>query len=419
MKIRNWLINGLALCAMSVPSVALEVYNNEESGAKVEVYGNIRGYAMGSTAMRSNDLTNNGGISGIGVTTNRNWNNGFNAGLQTNSRIGAKFTLGKFLGHIELGAQEPGLFGNAVTNGTYAGDIGFRLLYGQYDFGKGGKITFGKTNTPTVVTGFVNDVMATDNGAWGFGALPISVRKLQLQYSIFGATLALIEDNPGELTTIVNSTATTGNRRVSLMPRIALAYDYKGEKNEAKVGLSYRYINTLGTGNNAIHTTTNAKNSFHILAAGKFHFLNKKMYLSLMWHYGLNANEERMVAYLGGYSHTSIANTILTTTPNNPTNWHIVGGYLELGYSFTDKIGLRVGLGGQTALGINAQVTDAAVVGNGMLMANLPVKLNQYVTLTPQLGYYATAIATASNTANASEAILGGLAGILRAEFNF
>ncbi|MWV62105.1 hypothetical protein DCO58_06010 [Helicobacter saguini] len=401
----------MALCAISTPLSALEVYNNEEKGAKVEVYGNIRGYIMEGAAYRSRSITTGDNDTGIGAVTNRNWSTGWNMGLQTNSRLGAKFTIGKFLGHIELGLQEPGILGSN-------NDVGFRLMYGQYTFGDYGKVTFGKTNTPTVVTGFVNDVMATDNGAWGFGALPISVRKFQLQYSIFGATIALIEDNPGELTKVLASVNTTGNLRRNLMPRIALAYDYKGGSLEAKAGLSYRYINaTVANGSGT--------NSFHILAAGKYHLLNKKLYISAIAHYGYNANEERVVGYMGGYNHAAINSY---TNLALFSNINVIGVYAEGGYALNDKISLRVGAGFQTAFDKYNTANNAQTISTNitsyMVMANLPVKVNQYITLTPHIGYYGTGVSNnvsvnANNTSTDTPLSLGGFAALVRAEFNF
>lgn len=215
------------------------------------------------------------------------------------------------------------------------------------------------------------------------------------------------------------------------MPRIALAYDYKGEKVEAKIGLSYRYTASY-------NKTTDGTNSFHILGAGKFHFLDKKMYLSLMLHYGLNANEERVVAYLGGYNHTEI-NTFqfindttqgTTTNTMQQNNLNVAGLYLEMGYNFSEKVALRVGLGGQTAFGLyryiatnaNLSINGITVIGSGMIMANLPIKVHKFITITPQLGYYATAIGTDryNNTAGTPNmTYMGGFAGVLRAEFNF
>ena len=87
-----------AISAFSISqAIAIEVYNNDEKDAKVEVYGSLRGYVgLGSnlnSSFDSNVDSANADTRGI-------------FGLQSSSRLGVAAKIGKAKATIELGAAE-------------------------------------------------------------------------------------------------------------------------------------------------------------------------------------------------------------------------------------------------------------------------------------------------------------------------
>ncbi len=345
---------GSAIGVLSSPLMALEVYNDD--GKKLEIYGSIRAFVGG------------GGYS-------QDHTSGGNAlyGLQNNSRLGVKATMGKFKATAELGAVESG-----IASSTTATAPGFRHLWGEYDFGKGGKLLAGKTDTTSMPDGlFVSNIMNNDQGQAGFGGIMTANRKVQIRYTIAGLAIALVEDNLG-----------SGRGENNAVPRITLGWSYKADGFNLKVGGSYKYYNEKSKSSGNINTDSNTRlsdSAFHVFAAVKKE--GRKHYLSSMIHYGMNADlygEQYTAVDRGVFNYDKV--TFTSISDSNKGDIHRAGVYLEQGCKVSDSIKAVIGLGYQATW---TNKSSDGLINTYMVMAQLPYKLDEHITITPQVGWYA------------------------------
>lgn len=339
----------------------------DEDDKVIDVYGSARGY-VGFGATQS--------------TTNPSYGSAI-YGLQGNSRLGVKAKVGNLEANAELGLSEPD---------------GFRQMWGAYTFGSAGSLLFGKTDTPSVAKSiFSSDLADTEQGSAGFGGLRTSSRKLQLSYSIAGFTIALVDDS----TSVINARGPQNEA----IPRIAASYYLQNEDKtlDFQVGGAYKYYNQgirPGQGESNERFDGFSGSAFHIFTAVKSQMMEKSLYVSAMAHYGMNADlygEQRTNTNTGGYSHTQIFND------GNVRDVHRVGAYVESGYKFSDMLSGVLGLGYQLSAATpvattNVATTNASLMAHTfMAMAQLPVKLEKSLTITPQVGYYGAMIDTTSS----------------------
>lgn len=383
---------------MAVPAFAIEVYNNGED-TSVDIYGTLRGYVGYGWAEQA---TNNG-IETISTTTGDN----MLYGLQNNSRVGVKFKIGQFSGNVELGAQE-----QTVNNSKQASNtIGLRHAWGAYDFGAGGKLLVGKTSTPTEMSGWSSDIFDTDGGLNGFGGNPTGDRRFQVQWSLAGFQIALVQDDTAAITTLTNTNSTDfGN---SYIPRISAAYNYDYKSDDYslkfKVGATYTAVN----GALADATTVDdgsrwdTVHAFKIVAGVRPTFLNGKLWISAQGAYG--QNEDLFSGAKAGYStgnyasgglgiDTLLAGTGLTIDRNSYNTEH--GGLMaEIGYNITDMFGVVVGGGYQRTnfIGKNNYVLTKDMslgVDSYAVYFQFPITVNKYLAFVPQVTWYETVLAS-------------------------
>lgn len=387
-KIKNTLILSGIFSVFISNIEAIELV--DESNKKVDIYTSLRGYVgFGGNQHYINSQT---------ITINSSPQGSYLMGLQTNSRIGIKAKLGKFSTTAELGLSESGLPSGALP---------IRLLFGEYDFGKAGKLIFGRTNTPSIPgSKYASDVMDNDQGINGFGGMRIASRKLQIAYKISNTTLAIIDDS---------TNMNIYNSQNEAVPRIALSYDYaKKDENKKevfsfKVGGTYKYYNK---GNSAKLDETNSRftngsgSAFHIFGALKSN-LSKKTYISAIAQYGVNGDlyGETSTKYnAGNYRHSSLNIDV------NGRDTHRVGGYVEGGIKFNSTISGILGAGYQYSF-----VKDENIRANTfMLMAQLPISVEKHFTITPQIGYYGAESKTTANTST----LQNGFTAIIRLRYD-
>lgn len=353
----------------------------DEDDKVIDVYGSARGY-VGFGATQS--------------TTNPSYGSAI-YGLQGNSRLGVKAKVGNLEANAELGLSEPD---------------GFRQMWGAYTFGSAGTLLFGKTDTPSVAKSiFSSDLADTEQGSAGFGGLRTSSRKLQLSYSIAGFTIALVDDS----TSVINARGAQNEA----IPRIAASYYLQNEDKtlDFQFGGAYKYYNQgirPGQGESNERFDGFSGSAFHIFTAVKSQMMEKSLYVSAMAHYGMNADlygEQRTNTNTGGYSHTQIFND------GNVRDVHRVGAYVESGYKFSDMLSGVLGLGYQ----LSAATTNASLMAHTfMAMAQLPVKLEKSLTITPQVGYYGALIdTTSSGSVLVSAKQQHGLLAFVRLRYDF
>lgn len=358
----------------------------DEDDKVIDVYGSARGY-VGFGATQS--------------TTNPSYGSAI-YGLQGNSRLGVKAKVGNLEANAELGLSEPD---------------GFRQMWGAYTFGSAGTLLFGKTDTPSVAKSiFSSDLADTEQGSAGFGGLRTSSRKLQLSYSIAGFTIALVDDS----TSVVNARGAQNEA----IPRIAASYYLQNEDKtlDFQFGGAYKYYNqgirpSQGEGNERFDGLSGS--AFHIFTAVKSQMMEKSLYVSAMAHYGMNADlygEQRTNTNAGGYSHAQIFNG------SNVRDVHRVGAYVESGYKFSDMLSGVLGLGYQlsAATPVLGSATTSLMAHTFMAMAQLPVKLEKSLTITPQVGYYGALIdTTSSGSVLVSAQQQHGLLAFVRLRYDF
>ena len=394
-----------ALAALvALPALGIEVYNNEEKDASVEIYGSLRGFVGGG-----------GAVDGTPKDTGN-----FLIGFQTNSNFGIDTKYGKFFSKIEFGLSEGGFLGSpAGKNGNYPG---LRKVYGSYDFGSAGKLTFGKLDTPSVEGGFQTDFNHNDAGANGFGSVTTGSRKLQVQYAHSGVTVAIIADEAKDGNS--NSTAYTqnySNTRLEYAPRIAFSYESKlGEKGKLKIAATYKYYayyaNVTSDGG-ATHKDIHADiHAGHILVGAKIG-LGGESTLSTFFNYGINGDlyNEQQTAYSEGKYGYSNYN-------NDAGLWAQRAGLLvEYGTKLNDTLSLAAGAGYQATF--NGDGQRGTTLNNGLqsihgykFYVNAPISVAKGFTIVPQLAFYDT-IQTGNHGFKTSHQ--SALLGLVRLKYDF
>lgn len=368
----------------------------DEDDKVVDVYGSARGYVgFGGSASATDTYGTNPSSTAYGPYGSAIY------GLQGNSRLGVKAKVGNLEANAELGLSEPD---------------GFRQMWGAYTFGSAGSLLFGKTDTPSVAKSiFSSDLADTEQGSAGFGGLRTSSRKLQVAYSIAGFTIALVDDS----TSVINARGAQNEA----IPRIAASYYLQNEDKtlDFQFGGAYKYYNqgirpSQGEGNERFDGLSGS--AFHIFTAVKSQMMEKSLYVSAMAHYGMNADlygEQRTNTNAGGYSHTQIFND------SNVRDVHRVGAYVESGYKFSDMVSGVLGLGYQLSAATPVATTNASLMAHTfMAMAQLPVKLEKSLTITPQVGYYGALIdTTSSGSVLVSAKQQHGLLAFVRLRYDF
>lgn len=368
----------------------------DEDDKVVDVYGSVRGYVGFGATMSGASATMGGATQS---TTNPSYGSAL-YGLQGNSRLGVKAKVGNLSAAAEIGLKE---------------DDYFRQMWGSYTFGSAGTLLFGKTDTPSVAKAlFASDAADTDQGQAGFGGLRTSSRKLQLSYSIAGFTIALVDDS----TSVVNARG----KQNEAIPRIAASYYLQNEDKtlDFQVGGAYKYYNQgirPGQGEGNARFDGFSGSAFHIFTAVKSQMMEKSLYVSGMLHYGMNADlygEQRTNTNAGEYSHAQIF---------NDGAWrdvHRVGAYVESGYKINDMLSGVLGLGYQLSAATPAGATNTTATAHTfMVMAQLPVKLEKSLTLTPQVGYYGALIGSDTGAQVSNTATQNGLLAFVRLRYDF
>lgn len=379
----------LAAVLMAVPAFAIEVYNNGED-TSVEIYGTARGY-VGYGHSATDD--------GVNVPDNDN----FLYGLQGNSRIGTKFKVGNFAGQVELGANE-----NTLTFGQGKVGVGLRQVWGSYTFGNAGTFVAGKTDTPTSMSGFSSDIMDTDGGLKGFGGNSTSNRRFQMAYRVMGLDIAIIEDEMSSSAANINGFTDNAN---AYIPRLAIAYTYKGANLMAKIGATYSALNgTITTPTNA-DTRWTTIHAFGIVAGVKPTFMDGKLWLAIQARYGMNEElygEAGTYENLGAFGHTAYGNNLMTVdgdgTVNNTSRVNVG---LELGYKVTEAFSAILGGGYQLTMNDVAGFENIHSYGAYL---QIPYAVSKNFSLIPQISYFGT-----EQTNHKTDAVLF----VMQARFTF
>lgn len=350
---------------MAVPAFAIEVYNNGED-TSVEIYGTARGY-----------VGYGHGSVDTGVETMEN--DDFLYGLQGNSRIGTKFKIGNFAGQVELGANE-----NTLTAKQSKVGVGLRQVWGSYTFGNAGTFVVGKTDTPTSMSGFSSDIMDTDGGLSGFGGNGTSNRRFQMAYRVMGLDIAIVEDDLDLGMNNIENYVDGGE----YIPRLSIAYTYKGANLMAKIGATYGAVNGQIATPTTVDTRWTTVHAFGVVAGVKPTFMDGKLWLAIQARYGMNEElyGEAKTAYNGGaFAHTSIAIPMTVEGDGTVNNTSRVNVGLELGYKVTEAFSAILGGGYQLTMNEAAGFENINSYG---AYVQIPYAVSKNFSLIPQISYF-------------------------------
>lgn len=385
---------------MAVPAFAIEIYNNGDN--TVEIYGHIHGYVGYGMGMNGGSDDNNG----VKTTYDPMYSHNMLYGLQGNSRVGTRVKAGNFSGQFELGANEQTLRSSATNT------IGFRQAWGAYTFGNGSRLLVGKTDTPTAMGGFISSFYDTDGGLNGFGGSPTGFRRFQVQYSIAGLTLSLIEDDASDTTMEYYDPATSLTEyyfidNAQYTPRAGLSYVYQSESLLAKIAATYTAVNGYAlsdpTNINSTKKWTNL-HAFGVTLGVKPTFGN--MYLSVHARYGMNEDvygEGGTYINEGLYAHTNMSKwdgtgwTATTTSANDGSfnNVHRAAAALEFGIKATENFTAIIGGGYQATI---PEIESVAGVKQSFLIHSYAVflqgqyRLSPNFALVPEVAWFGTNI---------------------------
>lgn len=373
---------------MNLPAYAAVTLLENETG-KVELYGTIRGYIGYDMS-----YTNYEGTKDV-------YQEELMYGLQTNSRIGVNFSINNFFGTAEIGARE-----KTFLNST-AEAIGFRWFFAGYKFGNAGSILFGKTDTPSSIGGYNNDIFNIDGGANGFGGIMTGNRRIQLMYKTpFNLDISLV--TLGDMAVSdANKIEVTGGE----IPRLSLGYNYSNEKLSLKAVASYG----AAAGKSLENASASALiNAFHVGFAIKPVF--NKFYLSLITHYGMNADiyNEQATYGLGNRGSTyTFGSNLFTAQVNSDGSINNVSRFginLEMGYQINDVVSIVVSGGYQMTM-MDEQMdfngygfTD--FVNSYSAFLQVPFKLSGNFSIITQVGWYSNSAEVNNGSAFYEESAL-------------
>lgn len=388
----------LTLCAvlLAVPAFAVEVYNNGDNS--VGIYGHVRGYMGYGMGMSGRSVDANG----IVTTADPMFGHKMFYGVQGNTRIGTNIKLGNFTAQFELGANEKTLLSQSSDA------VGLRQAWAAYTFGNGSRLLVGKTDTPTVMSGFNSSIYDTDNGLNGFGGSPTGFRRFQVQYSIAGLTLALIED---DIVNAVNAggftegtyTDLSDNTKPVYTPRAGISYVFQNDSLLAKIAATYTAVNGYYTDNANKEAWTNL-HAFGVALGVKPTFGN--MWVGVHARYGMNEDlygEGGTFANTGGFAHEKLgySATLNSKKDGSFNNVHRAGAAVEFGMKATEAFTFIVGGGYQATI---PELEEVAGVEQSHLVHSYAVFLqgqyafNQNFALVPEMAWFGT-VDTTSQTA--------------------
>lgn len=364
----------LTICILFL-LVSLPAYSGvtllENETSKVELYGTIRGYIGYDMS-----YTNYDGSKNV-------YQEELMYGLQTNSRIGVNFSINNFFGTAEIGAKEKTFLNSSGDT------IGFRWFFAGYKFGNAGSILFGKTDTPSSIGGYNSDIFNIDGGANGFGGIMTGNRRIQLMYKTpFNLDISLITLGDMAVSS-ANKIEVTGGE----IPRLSLGYNYSNERLSLKAAASYG----AAAGKSLENASASALiNAFHIGFAVKPVF--NKFYLSLITHYGMNADiyNEQTTYGLGNRSTAyTFGSNLFTAQVNNDGSINNVSRFginLEMGYQINEVVSVIVSGGYQITM-MDKQMdfngfglTD--FVNSYSAFLQVPFKISRNFSIITQVGWY-------------------------------
>lgn len=354
----------------------------EDENKKLDIYGNFllyTGYGQGEAP------------AGVDLEAGNNTSDSMLYGVQDNSNVGLRFNIGNFKTHVELGLKEKTLLSQSSDG------LGLRYFWGEYDFGKGGALLLGKTDTLTTMSMFYNNYLDNNGMMSGFGGTTTSTRRLQVRYTIHGFSVSVIEDDITE-DYINNLSDSYFKDNGKIIPRIAVGYTYNSKNLYGKIAV------TAAAGQGEFYNTSSNNGSskyiagYGIAAGIKPVFLDNKLWVTVVARFGMNEDlyGEGRTVYNGGIYYNS-ANIMQPFIDKDSAVYNVyrASSLLEIGYQIHKYFILSAGGGYQYSYTDNPYTEDASskaysryTRADGFAVyLQAQINVNQYLAFLPQVMY--------------------------------
>ena len=252
--------------------------------------------------------------------------------LQSNSRIGARWTRGNFHVHNELGI------------GT--GGVSLRLMYADYRFngGDSGRIRFGQIPAIAFTQPYYDVKLSWDNGLQGYGTMQEN-RRVGINYEIGGFSISALSMQQYDATAVTNVFAGFGSVKFSeVMPRFEVAYSISDFKLAGSF-VSSSVVANLPDATEAAHRDNRYNvNAGHVMFAANPRIANNTRILASGF-YSVNA---------GLYGHATIGGGFHDHEAVNRTFWAAVPHVKEITTSGDVKMNNTSVFGGAFGFLLNA-----------------------------------------------------------------
>lgn len=304
--------------------------------------------------------------------------------------------MDNFKTHVELGLKEKTLL-------SQSGDgLGLRYFWGEYDFGKAGALLLGKTDTLTTMSMFYNNYLDNNGIMSGFGGTTTSTRRLQVRYTVYGFSIAVMEDDITEdyinslsdNYDVNNSKALYYKDNGKIVPRLAAAYTYNSENLYGKIAATF----SAGKGefNNTLYNAGSLKYTigYGIAVGIKPLFLDKKMWVAVVARFGMNEDlyGEGRTIYNGGIYYNS-ANMLQPFVDKDSSIYNVyrVSSMIEIGYQIHKYFILSAGGGYQYSYTDNPYTNDISSkaysrysnVDGFAVYLQAQININEYLSFLP------------------------------------
>ncbi|MDR0311304.1 MAG: hypothetical protein LBJ21_06945 [Acidobacteriota bacterium] len=334
----------------------------EVGGGTLDAYASIRAFAL---------YNNVDGGDVVGRDHSQ-----FSIGMQSHSRVGAKWTQGDFHFNFEMG----------MGGAALPPPVTLRLLYGDYKFagGNSGRIRVGQIPNISSTGSFYDRKLNGDDALLGFGTITEAIRRAGINYEIgdFSVSAISMRQDSSSFTALYNG---YGNVEFTeIMPRIEAAYSVAGVFRAAGsfVQTSVKADN-YATEQPRLNQRYNI-NAFH-LALAAAPKIGDNMRIIASGFYSMNGGLYGMVTTAGGYDSISGVsfNRALPqlkegTDKAEMENTTIVGGALAFRID-----AFEAGLGYQSA---SNDAWKDNINGIGVY-ANYRVRLSSNFMIIPEFGY--------------------------------
>lgn len=362
-------------------ALAVEVYNNGDN--KVDIYGDIRGYVGYGFAFDAKIDEKVNGTSSSGYPTDFTYFHDMAYGISSASNVGTNIKIGQFQSKFELGANEQTIFSRSNSADT----IGLRYAWAAWNFQNGSRLLFGKADTLTSMNGFSSDIFNNDGGLYGVGGTSTNHRRFQVQYSIAGFSIAVMEDDRlfesgGEFFPDFSFTDV-------YIPRVAVSYVYENDSLLAKIAATYSAYEGFYLDSNASNRYA-AIHAFGIVGGIKPYFNNKNSWLSFQIRYGMNEDMYGETGYGFLFKGNDIYYAAVLPYVDQTGyiyNMHRVSTTFEYGVKIHDKFTLIAGLGYQADLPSLGIEDESSILTSYAVFLQGQYSITDNFMLVPQIAY--------------------------------